>query len=61
VTRVATTFINTLRPLAPPTHQESLYAFGFDKKEWQLEFLKRIDPDQLSTQFGGTRSFEIYG
>jgi len=55
VPRFAVSFVDVLKPLAPPNFRETVYAFGFDKKEWTAELRKKVRPDQLTPEFGGTK------
>jgi len=58
-------FINTPRiweqvakvllPLISPITKSVIQVYGYNKREWQEELLKRISPDQLTSQFGGTK------
>jgi hypothetical protein len=49
--------VQLIRPLMTPETRKSLRLMGTNKKQWQTELLKEIDADQLTPEFGGTKTY----
>jgi len=47
--------LTLIRPLMTPGTRKAMRLMGTNKKVWQAELLKEIDPDQLPIDLGGNR------
>lgn len=50
------TIAKLVREAASPATREALKIYGSDPKQWKKKLLDFIDADQLTEEFGGTRS-----